>query len=659
MLRRVRTTRRLVGVLLVGVLSLALLATGALRQAHASGPEPLLPNLVADPPDNMTLVSSSIEGKTRLLLRFNGYVHNAGPGALDIRASREAPTVKNKTAKELYEEVLLYKYKEESLPQGLEEELVMPKMKVSQRLYTTNLGNPAESERYLERPHVEEASGGEMLYVNADGHHHWHLQHVAKYSLWNAGKTAEVAPAQKVGFCLDDSQHVEPNVGPATPVYADDVAPYRRFCRRFEPNATSVYEGISPGWRDVYGSELAFQWVDASDVLPGEYWLREDVDPTGVIKQTGGGAKSEYAKTPTIIPGFDAEAQTVNLNEGEGTTVSLLARSYEDHATPQYTVVSQPQHGVLGEVKGSQVTYTPGAGYSGTDSFTFSARDPTSQFPEHPAVATVSIAVKSMQPTISISGTQAEMTAGTSVELSATVANDTGGVEWQASAGTLTPGGPGEEESLYKAPPEPPEGGKVTVTARLKDDPAVSDTQTIAIKPVPPPEPTPELPPTSNEGPVSTSGSSQSQTTTTGTSSAGGSGAVQEFKAEAVAASVSRPREMLVGRTLVMTTVPSAAGRIRLAAYLGRRELGTCVTQTPAGRTFTCRLRLGRGISLRARISVRASLRVGDVLVATVLPAQRIPEMKMRPVGASAHTASGQGIFWCSPSTLTGVLVGN
>ena len=40
-----------------------------------------------DRPDNATLVTSSAEGSTRLLLRFNGYLHNDGPGALDIRPS--------------------------------------------------------------------------------------------------------------------------------------------------------------------------------------------------------------------------------------------------------------------------------------------------------------------------------------------------------------------------------------------------------------------------------------------------------------------------------------------------------------------------------------------------------------------------------------------
>jgi hypothetical protein len=621
-------------------LSLLPLASDRLLAAHASGSAPLLPNLVADPPDGVELVTSNVENESRLLLRFNGYVHNAGPGALDFRGSRARPQVIGMSETQLHNELQAYKAREESLPQKLEEELAAPAMEVDQRLFTTNGGDPANSEAYLNRPHVEEASAAELSYSDADGHHHWHLQHVAKYSLWNASRTAEVAPAQKVGFCLSDSQHVEPDVGPSTPVYANDSPPYEGFCRRFEPNATSVYEGISPGWRDVYGNELAFQWVDASNVLPGEYWLREDIDPTNLIKQAGGGTKLAYAASATIIPGFDAEAESASTGEDQPTQIDLTSRSYAEQATPVYAIASEPQHGTLGEVDGDTVTYTPDPGYSGTDSFAFSAHNPNSQFPENPGVATVSISVAAAQPSISISGVQAEMTAGTSAALSASVVDDFGGVEWEASAGTLTTEGLGEQQVIYSAPATPPAGGTVTVTARLRDDHAINAERTITVKPLVPSVPAPELP------------------SAEGVPASGASGGSEGFRAEQPAPSVSRPRAMLVGRMLVLTTIPGAAGRVRLTAYLGRHALGTCSAETPSRRTFTCRIRIARNISLHSRISVRASLHVSDLpLLQATLPPQRIPEMKMRPMTQSGRIASANGIFRCSPSTLVGVLV--
>src|SRR6478736_10502648 len=133
-------------VLLVAVWALTLLP------ANAATGTPLLPNLVADPPDGTSLATDSSTGTTRLLLRFNGYIRNVGPGAVDFRGSREKPKVSKATE----EEVARAKEKQESLPQKTEEELAVPPMKVVQRLFTTNVG---EGETNIERPHVDEPSG--------------------------------------------------------------------------------------------------------------------------------------------------------------------------------------------------------------------------------------------------------------------------------------------------------------------------------------------------------------------------------------------------------------------------------------------------------------------------------------------------------------------
>jgi Lysyl oxidase/Bacterial Ig domain len=652
--------RSIIWLALAVVLALGGLFPGVIRQARASSPR-LLPNLVADPPDNVSFETSrnegglsKTEGEARLLLRFNGYVHNAGEGALDIRGSRESPNVSPATEKEV-EEVREHNQVEEKkaaeehrepelleLSQGIEKELTSPQMQVSQQLFTTNSKAPTtnpekqagesevqykerfakfaeENEQYLQREHEHEASGAEMFYVSADGHHHWHLQRVAKYSLWNATKTAEVAPAEKVGFCLEDSEHVEAK-GPTYPVYADSSPPYRDFCQQYRPNATFVFEGISPGWRDRYTSNLGFQWVDISDVLPGEYWLREDVNPTGAIKEEGGGKKSEYATKPTIVPGFDALPQSTGTQAGVPLTITVSAKAWEDKETPNYAIVSPPQHGTLEPVSGTErAIYRPEAGYTGPDSFTFSASDPTSEFPRNPAVATVSINVGAAPtPSVAISGAPAEMIAGTSVQLSALVTNDSPGVTWSASAGSITPGG------LYTAPSEPPAGGTIAVAARSTK--GAQDQATITILPVPPPQ----------AAPAATVPSTLPSSRPPG---------------------VYRPEAILIGRRLIMTTRVGEAGRLRLSAYLGRRLLGTCVTKTPANRSFTCRLTLGKRFRLNAPISVLASLRIGSTVLRSLRPAARVPEMKM--TGPSRHLTKrvlgdkpSSWQFLCSPSMM-------
>ena len=119
---------------------------------------------------------------------------------------------------------------------------------------------------------------------------------------------------------------------------------------------------------------------------------------------------------------------------------------------------------------------------------------------------------------------------------------------------------------------------------------------------------------------------------------------------------VARPRAMLIGRKLIMSTRATVGGRVRLSAYLGRTRLGACVALTPANRTFTCRLTLGPRVSLRARIGVRASLRANGRIFTSSLAAERIPQMKMKPMGLDAHAASLGGAAWCSPSTLVPTL---
>lgn len=568
----------------------------SLREARAASPTPQLPNLVADPPDTISLGVSETSAtgepeEAKLLLRFNGYVHNTGPGALDIRGSRSAP------------------------PNP--EDLASPPMGVFQRIYEyeTTEGPPPTGELV---PHKEEPSSAHMEYVNADGHDHWHLQHVAYYSLWNSSKTAEVAPAQKVGFCLDDSEHVEPKVGPPSKVYADSVPPYRQFCQQFKPEATSVFEGVSAGWRDLYSSNLAFQWVDASYVLPGEYWLREEVNPEHTIKEEGGGSKIAYSASPSVIPGFNALAQTKSTEFGHPLTLTLASTKWgEPEAAPEYQIVEMPKHGTLTPLAGDQTMYTPAVGYSGSDSFTFSARDPNSAFPLHPAIATVAISVE-QAPSVAIEGAPSSMVAGTSVQLSATVGNDPPGVKWSADAGTITQAG------LYTAPPNPPSGSVVTITAEAAR--GAHDKRTIAIQPVPVAHPAPEAP--------------------TPASPSAGSGTNRPIE-PGLTAPLSTPGAMLIGRKLYMTVIAIQGGRLRLSAFLHGRRLGSCVARVKARLPFTCAVTLPRGVSAHAAINVWATLRVGRHLLQNVRRSAPVPTATQSRYGYLAQTGSRYWKFIC------------
>jgi Lysyl oxidase/Bacterial Ig domain len=643
---------------LLAVALLALLLPGSAHQAHAAGGPALLPDLVADPPDGVEVKPYSSEGTTRLLLRFNGYIHNKGPGAVDFRGSRTAVKLSPANEQKLKED----EEQKKAVSPEIEQQLAASPMHAFQRLFTTKEG---EEETNIERSHVDETSSAELLYSNADGHNHWHLQRAAKYSLWNSAKTAEVAPAQKVGFCLDDSEHVDKDKGPANPVYSDNVAPFREFCEQYHPNATSLFEGISPGWRDKYSSNLTFQWVDASNVLPGEYWLREDVNPLGVVKETSSANVPVYATKATVIAGFDAIAQNVATGNGEAKTIALSAKAWSDSATPKYTIASQPQHGTLSAISQGKLTYTPNAGYAGADSFTFSAADPTSPFPTSPALATVSIEVGEAAkiPSVAIEGAPASMTTGTSAQLSAQVANDSPTVTWAASAGSIT------QEGLYMAPGTLPSSGSVTVSATTakgaKDQRTIAIVAPEAIEPAPEApagETPPATPPAGETPPSETTTATGGSNTATGTGlvlsqppSPGTGGVLGEHSAT-VRVAVERPTVVLIGRALVMSARPSAPGSIRLSAFLGAHRLGSCESVTPAERSFTCRVRLGKGVSTRARIRVQATLRDGSTVARSVRPAAPVAALQMQMGGQSAH-AGLAAAFWCSPAALRGLSV--
>ena len=114
----------------------------------ASGAQaaPVYPNLVADPPGAAAAPVVYDDGAgPRLLMRFDGFVHNAGPGALEIFATgRSGTTMTN----------------------------------VQQRVYDSVSG----SSLWANNPRPQ------VLFETDDSHNHWHLKNIARYSLWNSAR---------------------------------------------------------------------------------------------------------------------------------------------------------------------------------------------------------------------------------------------------------------------------------------------------------------------------------------------------------------------------------------------------------------------------------------------------------------------------------------
>ncbi len=585
------TSRRLrmafAGVIVVGVAAL-----GLARAATGVGPAEALPDIVSDAPTSPRFESYTDATNTnRLLLRFNGYVHNQGTGPLEIIGRTPVSGTMSTTG---------------------------------QRIYDT-------SGAFLREDTTRKPL---LIYETADGHNHWHLRAAMKYALYNEAKSVEVAPAQKVGFCLVDSEHVDV-AGPTNALYLLGT-----FCQKNNPTAPSVSMGISPGWRDWYSSTLAFQWVDVSEVQPGTYWLGATADPNdSVLESNESNNGTAFASAATAIPGFVAQPVSVtNVVSGQAQQVTLGATSFGgvSVANRRFKIVTAPSHGTLDQPVGTAfssatVTYTPTPGYSGADSFKYAAADATSAFPIAPAAATVTLSAAAAQASVAISGAPSHIVAGTSVQLLATVVGDPPAVQWKVNgaAGGTAASGIISSAGLYTAPDVPPSGGTVTITAssahasnqvtmlidpkpapQPAPDPIPTPTPTPPA-PAPQPAPTPTPTPAPQPAPTPTASADSTDTTTLPVVTPPTEPATTpllppiESKARLLPV-LEAPTLAQRGNVLVIGTLSRKAGTIDVSAWKGSSRVGHCSTRTPATRSFTCQIRLHSGLKVGGiRISVR------------------------------------------------------
>ncbi len=103
-------------------------------------------------------------------------------------------------------------------------------------------------------------------------HKHWHFDAMARYALTRPGSTMPITSHEKVSFCLRDSRR--------TPV--DFARPRKHYgdCGR------NKVQGISPGWADVYKSDLPGQELELPNGLAdGPYCLHSSADPLQLLRE--------------------------------------------------------------------------------------------------------------------------------------------------------------------------------------------------------------------------------------------------------------------------------------------------------------------------------------------------------------------------------------
>jgi len=96
-------------------------------------------------------------------------------------------------------------------------------------------------------------------------HGHRHFSGFASYQLLD-GDGGVVALGRKQAFCLSDT-------GSSTQSTA-------------LPKFNCEHQGLTAGWHDTYAATLDCQWIDVTDVPPGDYRVRVEVNPDHVFEES-------------------------------------------------------------------------------------------------------------------------------------------------------------------------------------------------------------------------------------------------------------------------------------------------------------------------------------------------------------------------------------
>jgi hypothetical protein len=111
-----------------------------------------------------------------------------------------------------------------------------------------------------------DARSGELHYVVAPPHYHWHLLGFDHYELRSAGDFALRVRDYKSGFCLADHWGHALGVPHGAPRFLGN-------CEQFDPKARFVEEGSSVGYTDRYPAFFHGQQLDVTKLPAGRYWL--------------------------------------------------------------------------------------------------------------------------------------------------------------------------------------------------------------------------------------------------------------------------------------------------------------------------------------------------------------------------------------------------
>ena len=215
----------------------------------ASGQD-LLPNLRALPPTDLSVVTNADTGNPELRLTATSW--NSGAGALELNAG----------------------------PAGQAGQDVYQRIYQKNGTYRTNLAG---------------------TFVWHPEHNHFHFQEYAVYTLRPiSAPGASQRQAYKTSFCVTDTTKLDGRLpgAPRKPVYA--------ICNQF-------VQGMSVGWADSYGWQLAGQAIDLTGNPDGLYELTVDIDPRNHLVES-----DDTDNTACVLLQIGVAARTVQTIGGCG-----------------------------------------------------------------------------------------------------------------------------------------------------------------------------------------------------------------------------------------------------------------------------------------------------------------------------------------------------
>jgi hypothetical protein len=219
-----------------------------------------LPDLAALPAHGLSVSHNDQSGND--FLNFGATIWNAGPGTFDVEGFRKGGR---------------------------------PTMRARQYIYRNGHS-------------VQSMNIGKFEFDNRAGHHHWHLEDVARYDLLNSsGK--RVVLSHKQSFCLAPTNAVNLTAPGAL------WNPYSIGLESSCPTDQSLWlrETLPVGWGDTYIQRKGGQAFNITNVPNGRYEIRVTTNPFGNIHETT--RKNDRALVTVQIGGTPGDRTVTKLGK--------------------------------------------------------------------------------------------------------------------------------------------------------------------------------------------------------------------------------------------------------------------------------------------------------------------------------------------------------